>query len=397
MDKRNIGFGTKAIHGGGGRDISYGSLAQPIYQTSTFVFDNTKQGGNRFAGEEEGFIYSRLGNPTTNSLERKLAVLEGADASVVFSSGMGAISSTFWSFVKMGDHIVADTCLYGCTYVLLSEGLKDFGVEVSFVNTSNLDEVKDALREETVMVYLETPANPTLKITDIEKLSKLSHDYNKDIKVVVDNTFATPYNTRPLELGADIVIHSLTKYLNGHGDVIAGCAMGSNEDMAHLKGIGLKDLTGAVLSPIDSYLIIRGLKTLEIRMERHAENAEKVVEFLLKHPKVKIVYYPGLESHEGHEIAKKQMKTYGGMIAFEVEGKRENAAKVLDNVSLCRLAVSLGDPESLIEHPASMTHATYSEEELKEAGIPSALIRLSVGLENPEDIINDLENALSFL
>ncbi len=397
MELKNVGFGTKSIHAGNVRDKQYGALTMPIYQTSTFVFDNCEQGGRRFAGEENGYIYTRLGNPTTTVLEEKVAALENAEACVAVSSGMGAITSAIWTLCKAGSHIIADGTLYGCTYAYLSHGISRYGVEVTFVDTSNKENIKNALRPETTIVYLETPANPNLKIADIKDISDLVHEYNKDIKVICDNTFATPYLQRPLDLGADMVIHSATKYLNGHGDVIAGFICGSQELMNEVRLFGLKDMTGSVMGPFEAFLILRGLKTLEIRMDRHCSSAALIAEWLENNPKVKKVYFPGLPSHEGYEIAKKQMSKFGGMVAFELEGGKEDGINFVNNLKLCTIAVSLGDAETLIEHPASMTHSPYTEEELIAQGISPSLIRLSIGLENAEDIINDLEHGFSYL
>ena len=392
METKKCGLGTTAIHAGTLKNL-YGTLAMPIYQTSTFIFDSAEQGGRRFALEEAGYIYTRLGNPTTTVLENKIAALEEGEAAVATSSGMGAISSTLWTVLKAGDHVVTDKTLYGCTFALMCHGLTRFGIEVTFVDTSNLDEVKNAMKKNTRVVYLETPANPNLKIVDLEALSKLAHT-NPNTLVIVDNTFATPYMQKPLKLGADIVVHSVTKYINGHGDVIAGLVITNKELADQIRFVGLKDMTGAVLGPQDAYYIIRGMKTFEIRMERHCKNAKKVVEFLNKHPKIERVYYPGLETHPGHEIAKKQMKDFGAMISFELKGGFEAGKTLLNNLKLCSLAVSLGDTETLIQHPASMTHSPYTKEEREAAGITDGLVRLSVGLENVEDIIEDLEQGL---
>ena len=392
METKKCGLGTTAIHAGTLKNL-YGTLAMPIYQTSTFIFDSAEQGGRRFALEEAGYIYTRLGNPTTTVLENKIAALEEGEAAVATSSGMGAISSTLWTVLKAGDHVVTDKTLYGCTFALMCHGLTRFGIEVTFVDTSNLDEVKNAMKENTRVVYLETPANPNLKIVDLEALSKLAHT-NPNTLVIVDNTFATPYMQKPLKLGADIVVHSVTKYINGHGDVIAGLVVTNKELADQIRFVGLKDMTGAVLGPQDAYYIIRGMKTFEIRMERHCKNAKKVVEFLNKHPKIERVYYPGLETHPGHEIAKKQMKDFGAMISFELKGGFEAGKTLLNSLKLCSLAVSLGDTETLIQHPASMTHSPYTKEEREAAGITDGLVRLSVGLENVEDIIADLEQGL---
>lgn len=395
MVKENSGFGTKAIHGGKMKDTQYGALTMPIYQTSTFEFDCCEQGGRRFAGEEKGYIYTRLGNPSISAVENKVALLEGGEACAAASSGMGAVSACLWSIAGAGKHILADETLYGCTFALLNHGMTRYGVEVTFVDTSDLEQVKANLKENTVCVYLETPANPNLKISDIQAVAELAHAYNPAIQVVCDNTFASPYLQRPLELGADVVIHSATKYLNGHGDVIAGFVVGTEAFINEVKMFGLKDMTGATLGPFEAFLIMRGLKTMEIRMERHCANAKKVAEYLVKQEKVERVYYPGLETHLGYEIAKKQMQDFGAMISFEVKGGKEGGMKFVNSLSMIPIAVSLGDAETLVQHPASMTHSVYTEEELKAAGISAGLIRLSVGLENAEDIIADLELGFS--
>ncbi len=391
LDK--MGFGTRAVHAGNVRDTQYGSLTMPIYQTSTFYFDSCEQGGRRFAGEEGGYIYTRLGNPTTTVLENKIAALEGGEACAAASSGMGAISSCLWSIAGAGKHIIADETLYGCTFALLSHGMTQYGVEVTFTDLSKLENLTANLRENTVAVYLETPANPNLKITDIELLAKAAHEYNPEILVVCDNTFASPALQNPLKLGADVVVHSATKYLNGHGDVIAGFVVGSAEFITKVKMFGLKDMTGATLGPFESWLILRGLKSLEIRVERHTASAKKIAEYLYNNDKVEHVNYPGLPTHPGHEIAKRQMKDFGGMISFEIKGGKEAGMKFCNALKLCTIAVSLGDAETLIEHPASMTHSTYGPEDLKAAGISAGLIRLSVGLENADDIIADMQQA----
>ena len=391
LDK--MGFGTRAVHAGNVRDTQYGSLTMPIYQTSTFYFDSCEQGGRRFAGEEGGYIYTRLGNPTTTVLENKIAALEGGEACAAASSGMGAISSCLWSIAGAGKHIIADETLYGCTFALLSHGMTQYGVEVTFTDLSKLENLTANLRENTVAVYLETPANPNLKITDIELLAKAAHEYNPEILVVCDNTFASPALQNPLKLGADVVVHSATKYLNGHGDVIAGFVVGSAEFITKVKMFGLKDMTGATLGPFESWLILRGLKSLEIRVERHTASAKKIAEYLYNNDKVEHVNYPGLPTHPGHEIAKRQMKDFGGMISFEIKGGKEAGMKFCNALKLCTIAVSLGDAETLIEHPASMTHSTYGPEDLKAAGMSAGLIRLSVGLENADDIIADMQQA----
>ena len=392
MEKKHS-FATMAIHGNAHKN-SQGALATPIYQTSTFCFDSAEQGGRRFAGQEDGYIYTRLGNPTNRALEEKLALLEGGEAALVTGSGMGAIATVLWTLLKAGDHVVADKTLYGCTFSLLNHGLTRFGVEVSFVDTSDADEVKKALRKNTRLVYFESPANPNMKIIDIALLCKTVHAFNKDVLVVMDNSFNSPYITRPLSLGCDVVVHSATKYLNGHGDVIAGAAIASKALVDEFRGVGLKDMTGAVLSPNDAFLILRGLKTLDVRMARHCENGMRVASFLDTAKGVKKVYYPGLESFEGHKVAEKQMNGFGGVMSFEIEGGLEAGVRFINALRLCSPAVSLGDCETLVQHPASMTHSAYSREEREEAGIADGLIRVSVGLEDADEIIADMAQAL---
>lgn len=398
MTNDNMGFGTKAIHAGETKVRDFKALTMPIFQTSTFYFDTCEEGGRKFAGEECGYIYTRLGNPTTCLLEEKVAALEGAEAAAAASSGIGAIASCLWTIAAAGKHIVADTTLYGCTFALLNHGMTRYGVEVSFIDTSDLEVLKATLKENTVAVYLETPANPTLKIVDIEAVATVVHHYNQEIKVVCDNTFSTPLLQTPLALGADVVVHSATKYLNGHGDVIAGFVVGSAEFIKQVKFFGMKDMTGATLGPQEAFLILRGLKTLEIRVNRHCQSSQMIAEYLENHDMVEKVYYPGLPSFEGHEVASKQMHGgFGGIIAFEVKGGKQAGMKWCDALQLCTIAVSLGDAETLVEHPASMTHSTYSPEELVIAGIPAGLVRIAVGLENPEDLIADFEQSFKGL
>lgn len=392
IQMKNKGFATKVIHGGYQKN-EVGALATPIYQTSTFIFDSAEQGGKRFALEEEGYIYTRLGNPTNTQLEVKVAMLENGEACMSMASGMGAISSCLWTILKAGDHLIAAEALYGCTFAYLNHGLTRFGVEVTFVDTTDPENVRKAMKDNTRVVYLETPANPTLGIADIKAISEIAHS-NEDCMVVVDNTFCTPYIQRPLELGADVVVHSATKYLNGHGDVIAGFVIGKKTFIDDVRLFGVKDMTGASLSPFDAFLINRGIKTLEIRMDKHCQNAAKVARFLEDHKMVERVYYPGLESFPQYELAKRQMKLPGAIISFEIKGGIEEGKRVMNNMKLAKVAVSLGDTETLIQHPASMTHSPYSQEERQACGISDGLIRLSVGLETAEDIIEDLNQAL---
>ena len=387
------GIGAMSIHTGNHKN-PFGALAVPIYQTSTFVFDSAEQGGKRFALEEEGYIYSRLGNPTTAVFEEKIAALEGGEAAVATSSGIGAITSTLWTLLKAGDHVIADKTLYGCTFAYLNHGVAKFGVEVDFIDTSDLELVRKTMKSNTRVVYLETPANPNMKVVDIKAVAEIAHT-NPNTLVVVDNTFATPFCQRPLELGCDVVVHSVTKYLNGHGDVIAGVVISKKEIIDQVRLVGVKDMTGSVLGPTEAFYIIRGMKTFELRMRRHCENAMKVAEYLEAHDKIEKVYYPGLKSHDGYEVASKQMDAFGGILAFELKGGFEAGKTLLNNVKMAALAVSLGDAETLIQHPASMTHSPYTKEERLAAGITDGLVRLSVGLENIEDIIADLEYGLA--
>lgn len=390
-DVKNMGYDTKIVHAGNKLDPVTGALSTPIYQTSTFVFDSAEQGAARFAGEEKGFIYTRLGNPTQEQLEDKIAVLEGGEAALAVASGIAAIASPIWTLCNTGDHIVSSDTIYGCTFALLSEQAKKFGIEVTFVDAKNPENIRKAMKSNTKLVYIETPANPTLDIIDIEATAKIAHE--NGAVLMVDNTFMSPYGQRPIELGADIVIHSATKYINGHGDVIAGLVIGKKEFIDQVRFVGVKDITGGCISPFNAWLIIRGVKTLGVRMDRHCQNAMKVARFLEKHPMVEKVVYPGLESHPQYELAKKQMKIFGAMISFEVKGGVDAGRQLMNNVELCSLAVSLGDTETLIEHPASMTHSPVPREERLKAGITDGLVRLSVGLENPEDIMADLDQA----
>lgn len=382
---------TIVVHGNHEKNAN-GALSTPIYQTSTFIFDSAEQGGRRFAGQEDGFIYSRLGNPTTGQLERKIALLEGGEDCIAFSSGMGAISATLLTLLRSGDHIVADNTLYGCTFSLITETLPKFGIESTVIDLTDEAAFKAAVRPETKLVYFETIANPSMKVIDIEAVASYAHTVAPECLVVVDNTFATPLLVKPLSLGADVVVHSATKYLNGHGDVVAGFAVSRKEIGNSIRMVGLKDITGAVLGPQEAFLILRGLKTLKVRMDTICANTLKVVEFLRQAEQVEKVFFPGLPDHPNYETAKKELAQFGGMIAFEMRSFEE-AKKVLNHVKLCVLAVSLGDCETLIQHPASMTHSMCTKEEIEAAGFSDRLIRFSVGLEDANDIIADLKQA----
>jgi len=382
---------TKAVHAGRINDEQFGSLATPLYQTSTFVFKNAEQGRARFAGEEEGYIYTRLGNPTTRQFEQKLAALEGTEDAAATATGMAAVSASVMANVQAGDHIIASKALYGCSFALFSHMLTKFAVEVTFVDMTQPEELEAALQENTKIVFIETPINPNLVVIDLKMVGDFAKKH--DLISICDNTFLTPILQRPIEFGFDIIIHSATKYLNGHGDVVAGIICGTNEMIEHIKLTALKDI-GGTISPHDAWLILRGLKTLHIRMKAHCENAQKVAEFLEQHQMISNVYYPGLKSHQGNKYIGKQMTAAGGVIAFEIKGNIEDGQRFIDSTHLFSIAVSLGDAESLIQHPASMTHSPYTPEERAEAGISDGLIRISVGLENADDLIEDLNMAL---
>ena len=369
-------------------------LIQPVYQTSTYIFADAEFGGECFSGKREGYIYTRMGNPNFKTVETKLSLLEEGEAAVLFASGMGAIAATSWTLLSSGDHIIAAKTLYGCTFSLLSHHLPRFGINVEFVDMNNMAQLADALKSNTKIVFFETPANPDLSIYDIQQIAEITHSYNKDIQVIVDNTFATPIMQKPLKLGADIVVHSATKYLNGHSDIISGVVVGKAELMTRIRMEGVKDLTGAVPSPHDAALLNRGLKTLSLRINVQNTNALIIAKALKMHPLIEKVIYPGLEEHPGYQLATRQMKGFGSVISFLVAGGFEAAKNMLNSVELCSLAVSLGCVHSLIQHPASMTHSAYSEEELLKAGIPSNMIRLSVGVEEADEIIADLFQAL---
>ncbi|WP_299806577.1 PLP-dependent aspartate aminotransferase family protein [uncultured Shewanella sp.] len=381
---------TKVIHAGRENNES-GALVTPLCQSATFVFDTAEQGGARFTGDEQGYIYTRLGNPTTAELERKIAALEGSDAAAATASGMAAVSAALLANLSHGDHLVASHAVYGCTFSLMTSQLVKFGIEVTLVNFTDEAAIEAAIKPNTKVIFCETPVNPHLDVFNLDVIASVAKRHK--LVSVVDNTFMTPLLQQPIKHGIDIVIHSATKYLNGHGDVIAGLICASNEQMEVIKFEVLKDV-GAVISPHDAWLILRGLKTLDVRVTRHCDNAEKVANYLEGHCKVSNVYYPGLESHPGHALIGTQMRRAGGVIAFELEASLEQSIAFINRLSLFSIAVSLGDAESLIQHPASMTHSPYSEEERIKAGIKDNLLRISVGLESVEDIIQALDDAL---
>jgi len=376
-----MGFATDALHIGQEPDPATGAIIVPIYQTSTFVQEEL--------GKNKGYEYARTSNPTRAALELNLAALEGGRFSFAFASGMAAINALL-SLLKAGDHVVAGHNLYGGTFRLFERVLKDFGLSFSYVNTWRLEDVQSAFRPNTRLMFIETPTNPIMEITDIAATAAVAH--GRGVWLAVDNTFMSPYFQRPLQLGADLVVHSTTKYLNGHSDGVGGAVMLNDPSLAERLKF-LQNAAGAILGPFDSWLILRGVKTLAIRMLKHNENGLAVARFLQGHPKVKRVHYPGLPSHPQHELAKSQMKGFGGMLSFET-GSLENARIVLKSVKLCSLAESLGGVETLISHPATMTHASVPAEARNRLGITDGLVRISVGIEDLEDIIADLEQAL---
>lgn len=383
---------TQAIHAGRINDEQFGSLATPLYQTSTFIFDNAQQGADRFAGEAEGYIYSRLGNPTTRQLEMRVAAMECMEDAAATATGMAAVSATLLTNLQAGDHMISSKAVYGCSFALMSHMLTKFGIEVTFVDMTEPNNIIAAIKENTKLLFLETPINPNMVVLDLKAICKISKE--RQLLSIVDNTFLTPVLQQPAKFGADIVVHSATKYLNGHGDVVAGIVCASHEMIMEIKMTTLKDI-GATMSPHDAWLIMRGIKTLPIRMERHCRNAQAVAEFLEQQAEISQVFYPGLKSHAGYRFIGEQMKAAGGVIAFEINTDLAGSSAFINRMQLFSIAVSLGDAESLIQHPASMTHSSYQPEERAEAGISDTLIRISVGLENVADIIADLAQSIA--
>jgi len=377
-----MGFSTIAIHAGNEPDIATGAVSVPIYQTSTYA--------QEALGKHKGFEYARTQNPTRLALEKNIAALENARFGYAFASGMAAIDATL-KLVKAGDHVILGDNTYGGTFRLFSRVLANYGVEFDLADTSDIPELEKAFRPNTKMVFVETPTNPVMTVTDLRGVSDLAHA--NGAKVVCDNTFMSPYFQKPLDLGVDIVVHSTTKYLNGHSDSVGGfVALNDEADAEWIKFI--QNSVGAILSPFDSFLVLRGTKTLAVRMEAHDRNGRTVANFLAEHPAVQTVYYPGLVSHPQHELASRQQTGFGGMVSFET-GSLANAKKVLEAVKLCTLGESLGGVESLISHPATMTHASVPKEARERLGITDGLVRISVGIEDVEDIIADLDQALS--
>ena len=386
------GFSTRAIHHGYDPYAGYGALNPPLYLSSTYTFPQVEDGTARFAGDQEGFVYSRVGNPTTVLLEQRIADLEGGEAALVTASGMGATAALLWTLLQPGDEVIADKTLYGCTFSYFNHGLAKFGIKITHLDLSDPATLEAAISANTKVVFFESPANPNMRLVDIAAVAAIAHRF--DAKVVVDNTYCTPYLQRPLELGADFVVHSATKYLGGHGDLIAGAIVGPQEVLTQVRFYGIKDMTGAVLSSQDAFLVLRGLKTLALRMQRHSENAAGIAAFLASHPKVEVCHYPGLTTFPQHELAQRQMKLPGGMLAFELKGGIEAGRRFMNALQLITRAVSLGDAESLAQHPASMTHSTYTPEQRAAHMIGEGLVRISAGLEDLEDLLVDVEQAM---
>jgi len=385
-----MGFNSKLIHAGGFQD-KFGSATVPIYQTSTFSFKSADHGAQCFSGESDGYIYTRIGNPTINALEEAVAVLENGFGGIATSSGMAAVTSTYLALLGAGAHIISHGAVYGPARGVMETLFSRFGVEYSYINTTNLEEVRAAIRPNTKMIFTETPANPTMEISDLKALAEIANE--KGIPLVVDNTFCSPYLQKPLDFGADVVIHSMTKFINGHADIVAGMIVAKDEELYKKIRYAMVNV-GCNMDPHQAYMVHRGLKTLAIRIERAQESAIKIADYLNDHPKVSWVKYPGLKSHPQYDIAKKQMDGPGTMISFGLKGGF-NAGKVLmDNVKLVLLAVSLGGVESLIQHPASMTHSKLSKENKEKAGISDDLVRFAIGIEDVEDIIADIDQAL---
>ncbi|MCB0748340.1 MAG: PLP-dependent transferase [Ignavibacteriae bacterium] len=387
---KNLHIESKCVHAGI-KEYEHGPVVPPIYQTSTFKFESADHGGSLFAGEQKGYIYTRMQNPTIEAMEDAVAELEGGYKALGCASGMAAIHTVFSALLNAGDHVICSKSVYGPTSTLLATVLNRFNVETTFVNTSNKEKIEGALKPNTKVIYIETPGNPTLEVTDLEAVSKFAHKHNA--LVVVDNTFMSPILQQPFLFGVDIVVHSMTKFLNGHADVVAGIVVVKDDETYKHFRKTLNQI-GGVIDPFNSFLVHRGLKTLAIRMKKHTENAIVIAKFLEAHPKIDWVRFPGLKSFPNYDVAQKQHKAPGGMISFELKGGLEAGKKVMNSVKLCQLAVSLGGVETLIQHPASMTHLTMGKEARESAGITDGLVRLSVGIENVEDLLDDLKQAL---
>lgn len=384
-------FDTQAVHSEQNPDEKTGAISQPIIPAVAYSFENVDAAVAAVTGEKEGRYYGRHGNPTSRTLEKKVAVLEGAEDALGVSSGMAAISIALMAHLSSGDHVVVTKDVYGGTHKFLSTIASRYGIQYDYVDCTDLTLIEYAIKKNTRAVYIETPSNPSLTLIDIKAVAEITKHHN--IALIVDNTFMTPYLQKPLELGADVVVHSATKYLNGHGDVIAGIICGKKKDMDYMRKDIMGDL-GQNLNAWEAFLVLRGIKTLGVRMEKHCNNAQTVAEFLDSHPLVDKVYYPGLETHPQHILAKKQMRGMGGIVSFEVKGGVQAGKCFINALEIAMISFSLGDPETLVQHPASMTHSSIPEDKLADFGVAKGLIRLSVGLEDVEDIISDLNQAL---
>ncbi len=383
---------TQVIHAGTNPDKTYGSVAPPIYQTSTFKFDSAEQGAKRFLGEEPGYIYTRLGNPTTSTLQEAIATLENGTSALATASGMAAVSTIYMTFLEAGAHIIGSEAIYGPSRVVIENEFSRFGVEYDFIDTSDIEQVKKAVKPNTKLIFIETPANPTIKLTDIKACAEIAH--NNGAVLAIDNTFMSPILQNPFDYDADIIMHSMTKYINGHTDVVGGILVFNNDELMQRTRKVLHN-HGGTIDPSQAWLVLRGLRTLSLRVNKAQENAQVIANYLEQHPKVKWVRYPGLKSHPHHELAKQQMKGFGSMISFEVEGGIEGGKTVMNNVELATLAVSLGGFETLIQHPASMTHSSMNKQDRSNAGITDGLIRISIGCEDAQDLQDDLEQCLN--
>jgi len=391
MKSAKLGMNSKLVHGGHHPDGS-GAVTVPIYQTSTFQFKNAAHGASLFAGEEGGYIYTRLGNPTVHALEEAVAELEGGVGAIATASGMGAVSTVYMTLLDEGSHMVGTASVYGPSRVFVEKHLSRFGVEATFVDTTNVDNIRNAMRPHTKLVYVESPSNPAMQVTDIAAAAQVAHEHG--CLLAVDNTFASPYLQQPLALGADIVLHSVTKFINGHADVVGGILVARDKEiLGRLHDVMIN--LGSNMDPHQAYLVLRGLRTLGIRVERAQQGAEKIARWLEAHPKVASVRYIGLSSHPQHDLASRQMSGFGAMLAFELKGGLDAGRTLMDSVRLATLAVSLGGVETLIEHPASMTHAGMSREDREAAGFSDGLVRYSVGIEDADDLIADLDQALA--
>lgn len=390
-----MSLSTDVIHAERYVDPVTGSHVSPIYQTSTFILSDFDKAVYLNQNIDQGYVYSRFGNPSVHEFEKRIAYLEGAEDAVGTASGLGAISTAVLSLVKQGDHIIFGDVIYGCTFALFTKILPSFGIEYSIVDTTDVEAIKKAIKPNTTLVYVETPANPTLKISDIEEISEMVKNY-EGIKLVVDSTFASPYLQNPIRLGADIVVHSATKYIGGHGNVTAGVIAGSKENMKRCR-MPFLQCFGSVLDPFGAWLLVNGMKTLAVRMEKHCENAMKVAQFLQQHDMVDHVYYPGLTEDPGYKVAKKQMRGFGGMMSVDIKGGIDAVKTVMNNVKVFSLATSLGNVDSLIQHSPTMSHFDMTAEQRHAVSIYDGQVRLSIGIEDAEDLIQDLDQALNLL